>query len=286
METKLLCYAILFLLSLTGCRQQRNLSAVHKTGGLYHTGGCTEPNELIKIWSMIDKKSIRRIILLRGPDVFIDNEPIEIPQECLEGYIELLDNAICQFKIEDTMDMGQTHQIKIITDKRTYLLPSEWMITGDRTDSKTYRGLQNYLFGCDVWDPRYDTTGWTKLHSPRKIWSTLKTENICRIIFCYAMGYNKADEWVVSFEVPQECLQDTIEFLDEAMREQKKIYSIPDAWEGFSGMKIITDRGKYLIPAGWSHSKWPRDDAIYGADWASRRLREYLRNCGWSDPNN
>ena len=210
-------------------------------------------------------------------------------RKCLEGYIELLDKVINQFKISDTSE-GQTNKIKIITNNREYILAGEWMINGNRTDSTTYLALWNYLEGCEVWEPgfrtSYDTTGWTKLHSPRKTWSKLKKENIRRIIFCEAGGYLKADEWVVAFEVPLECLKGTIGLLDKAMREQKKIYSIPDAWEGFSGMKIITDKGKYLIPAGWSHSKWPRDDAIYGADWASSELREYLRKCGWTDPNN
>ena len=120
---------------------------------------------------MIDKKNICRIILLG------EGEPIEIPQECLEGYIELLDKVINQFKISDTSE-GQTNKIKIITNNREYILAGEWMINGNRTDSTTYLALWNYLEGCEVWEPgfrtSYDTTGWTKLHSPRKTWSKLK----------------------------------------------------------------------------------------------------------------
>ncbi|MGB8225473.1 MAG: hypothetical protein WCE45_01205, partial [Sedimentisphaerales bacterium] len=140
---------------------------------------------------------------------------------------------------------------------------------------------------CDAWKVSYDTFGWTKLHSPRKIWPALKKENIQKIIFCCAAGYTKADEWPVIFEVPKDCLKGTIRLLDKAMFEQKKIYRIPpDTWGEFSGMKIVTDKGKYLVLAGWSDSKYSRNKAIIGSDWASSELREYLKNCGWVDPNN
>jgi len=290
MKTKLLCYAILFcivifLSSLSGCRQhKRSFREFGEKHDLTSTFG--DSDRLRKIWYRSKEENIRRIILLG------DGEPIKIPQECLEGYIELLDKAIGQLKIKEIMDIQQINRIKIITDKGEYFIPGEWMIniSSNGIDSTTYRELWNYLEGCEMWQPRYgipyDTSGWTILHSPRKLWPTLKRENIRKIIFCEGSDIKKADDWFVDFEVPQECLKGTIKLLDKAVHEQKKIYHIPDAWMGFSGIKIITDNRKYLVPAGWDSSKWRRDDAIYGADWASSELREYLRKCGWADPNN
>jgi hypothetical protein len=281
----LICMA-LFLFSLTSCKQQRGPMAINDKNDLYYIGGCAMSNNLKEIWSMINKESIRRIIILGS-----SSEPVEIPQECLDGYIEVLDKAINKVKMKQDTNIQQDHRLKIITDTNEYIIPCEWLISGEELDLPTYMDHYNYLEGCEVWQKWsgivYDTTGWTKLHSPRKMWPTLKKENIRKIIFCYGVeGYEKADDWPVMFEVPQSCLGDTIELLDKALHEQKNIYKIPNAWQGFSGMKIITDKGKYLIPAGRSRSKRPHNDTIYGADWASSELKEYLRNCGWADPNN
>jgi hypothetical protein len=275
------------LLSLAGCDRQHSLSAAYGTTNLQRPDESNEPNELIKIWSAIDKKSIRRITILRGPEVSFDNEPIEIPQECLDGYIELLDKAI--YQVKDVTAIQQNY-LKIITDKNVYLIPSGWIFNSKGTDTTTHRELWQYLEGCDTWEEpghiSYDTSGWTKLHSPRKIWPALKKENIQKIIFCCAAGHTKADEWPVVFEVPRNCLKGTIELLDKAIREQKKIYRMLDACGGFCGMKIITDKGKYLVPAEWLKSGHSTNEMIIGSDWASSELREYLGKCGWVDPNN
>jgi hypothetical protein len=282
-------YAVLFLLSLAGCDRQHSLSTAYGATNLQRSDESNEPNELIRIWSAIDKKNIRRITILRGPEVSFDNEPIEIPQECLDGYIELLDKAIYRVKVKDATNIQQNY-LKIITDKNVYLIPSGWIFNSKAIDLTTYGELWQYLEGCDIWRGpghiSYDTSGWTKLHSPRKIWPALKKENIQKIIFCCAAGYTKADEWPVVFEIPRDCLKETIRLLDKAMLEQKKIYRMIGAWMDFSGMKIITDKGKYLVPAVWSDSKYSRNKAIIGSDWASSELREYLSKCGWVDPNN
>ena len=65
----------LFILNLEGCSRQHNFSVSQKTKNLQPFNESNEPNELIKVWSMIDKKNICRIILLG------EGEPIEIPQE-------------------------------------------------------------------------------------------------------------------------------------------------------------------------------------------------------------
>ena len=293
MKTKRLCYvilfcAVLFLSNLTGCRQQHSSLAVNETKDLHHIGGCTETNELQKTWAMIDKKSIRQIVLLRGPEISTANEPIEIPQECLEGYVELLDKAIGQVKCNN---ISQNNPIKIVTDTSVYLIPGDWMINGKCIDIETHRELQYYLFGCEVWNPKfgnpYDTSGWTKCHSPREIWLAIKKENIRKIIFCCSASasISKADEWPVIFEVPQKCLKGTIKLLDKAMNEPKKIYRMAYPWQGFTGMKLITDKEKYLIPAEWPHSKLSKNKMINGSDWASSELLDYLRKCGFDDPN-
>jgi hypothetical protein len=287
MKVQQLLFSITILfLSLNSCKQQNSYFAKCETTNLHQSNQSIEPNELIKVWSLIDKKNIRRIILSRGPEVVTDNESIEVPQECLEGFVELLDKAIHQFKITDTLDIKQTLHIKIITDKNIFFIPGEWMINNKSIDSTT---LWNYLMGCDVWKPKhitYDTNDWTKLHSLRKNWSAMKKENIRRIIFCEGGEEPKIDEWIVVFEVPQNCLKGAIRLLDKAMQEEKKIYRMPEAWMGFSGMKIITDKGKYLVPAEWPRSKYSRNKMIKGSDWASSELLEYLRKCGWTDPNN
>jgi hypothetical protein len=230
---------------------------------------------------MINKENIRKILILGSSDSF------EIPQECLEGYIELLDRAILQLRLGEVVDARQAHCLKIVTDKKEYFLPCEWIVDGKGIDLATHTDIFNYLESCEAWMwtefggylTQYETSEWTKCHSLRKIWPALKQENIRRIIFCYPEGYIKTDEWVVDFEVPQNCLQDTVELLNKAICNPKTYIG---GWNlGFLWMKVITDKGKYLTPLKGYENK-----IICGIDWVSSKLKEYLKKCGWADPNN
>jgi hypothetical protein len=155
-----------------------------------------------------------------------------------------------------------------------------------------------------------DTVGWKVCTRLKSIQGRLENEEIKKIIFCYGNDEKKVDDWTIAFEVPQECLNETIALLDKAANQSKIIYSM-NPWghpalkifkegticcgipqikidivtipvitgKGFpeDGMKIITDKEKYLMPISWSSHT-----SIRGVDWASREIPKYLFECGWS----
>jgi hypothetical protein len=152
-----------------------------------------------------------------------------------------------------------------------------------------------------------DTSGWKVYTRLRGILPGLRKEKIRRIIFCKGDETKKADDWSTDFEVPQECIEGAVELLDKAICQTGTIYSMNHfgypalriftdgtglfglsklkigvseitvmSGKGFpeDGMKIITDRGKYLVPVSSWEGACPT--SLCGADWASRELCTYF----------
>jgi hypothetical protein len=122
--------------------------------------------------------------------------------------------------------------------------------------------------------------GWKACLALRQIWPAVEKENIQRIVFCSGTDVDDIENWR-GFEVPEKALKKSVRLLGKALKESEKrgISWDPgaDIW-GTGRMKIITDKGKYIIPVNWTNEK------IYGNDWRSNELRSFLREEGFKDP--
>ena len=118
-----------------------------------------------------------------------------------------------------------------------------------------------------------DVSKWQEHKNLGKIWSKVESENVQKIIFCET-DVPEIDEWFVRFEVPQEAIAKSIQLMGKALEETK---AKRDVWD-IKRIKIVTDKGKYIVPVGWTGQK------IYGNDWLSKELRDYLRENGFGDP--
>lgn len=278
MKTKILLY-IFFLLCFSGCVQESRIKPDLSSFGLVNKKTLKG-----KIWPAIKQENILNIDFCEG-DIRQEDFRVytfKVPRECLEGVINLLDKAVSSGVIMHEMaNIHELHWIKIQTEKNNYVLPGTWAaynISAIADDLKIYRE------GCELWrNLKNIDNSWKRCHTLRKIWPELKREDICQISFGYSTGQN----FISEFEVPPECLDASVKILDKAMHQPEKINNINSmeftgyAME-FIGIKIIVKSGKkYIFPADWCSGR-----TIYGSDWASSELREYLGKCGWKDLNN
>ncbi len=118
---------------------------------------------------------------------------------------------------------------------------------------------------------------WIECNSLGTIWDDLENQDIQRIAFCET-DIEDIEKWYVRFEVPEECIEKTKELIGKALQDAKKRgFRRESIWDIYR-MKIITDKHKYVVPVRWDSKK------IYGIDWTSYELRDYLRKYGFADP--
>lgn len=127
------------------------------------------------------------------------------------------------------------------------------------------------IAGCA--DTQKDLPKWKGYKTLGEIWSKVKSENAQKFIFCET-DVPEIENWYVRFEVPEKAMDKSIQLMDKALKETKVRR---DIWE-IKRMKIVTDKGKYIVPVNWTSQK------IYGNDWMSYELRNHLRKYGFADP--
>jgi hypothetical protein len=222
----------------------------------------TKYKSLKELWPRLKKEKLEGIILCDG-DLETDVESWlvfgEVPKENLEGIKELFSD-----ELEDRFDMKaqkysiyscQDGMLKIVTNKGKYAVPA------------VDRGPQN---------------NWREYVTLVGLWPHLQKEKIISIGFCDEVLYLDIDIWH-SWYVPKGNLDECIRLIDKAMRDADRHFQWGPYWEG--RMKIVTDKGKYLVPAeiAISNTTSPR---VFGNGWTSCELGEFLKKCGWADPNN
>lgn len=123
--------------------------------------------------------------------------------------------------------------------------------------------------------------GWQACLTLRQIWPAIEKENIRRITFCSVTDVNNINDWYIRYEVPEKAFSKSVRLLGKALKESEKRgigWDLgTDVW-GINRMKIVTDKGKYIIPVDWTGWK------IYGNDWISEELRIFLREYGFDNP--
>lgn len=112
---------------------------------------------------------------------------------------------------------------------------------------------------------------WIKCDKLSDAFDKLEEEKIRRIMFCWNNG-NNVDKYSVTFEIPQKAIAPSVNLMKKAIRKSgfRGYFGY-----GFTVMKIITDANIYVIPTRWD------SEEIYGTDWASSELREYLLKLGF-----
>ena len=219
----------------------------------------TKYKSLDELWPRLKEEKIEKIILCDG-DLETDVESWlvfgEVPKENLENVKELFND-----ELEDRFDMkAQRYSIytcqgmlKIVTNKGKYAVPA------------VERRPQN---------------NWREYSTLVGLWPHLQKEKIERISFCDEDLGVDIDSWA-SRDVPKENLDECIRLIDNAMRNADHNFQWGPYWQG--RMKIITDKGKYLVPAETDicNTTSPK---VYGNGWTSCELGEYLKKCGWAVP--
>ncbi|MBN2019511.1 MAG: hypothetical protein JW749_04730 [Sedimentisphaerales bacterium] len=150
---------------------------------------------------------------------------------------------------------------------------------------------------------RWPSRNWKEYRSLVGIWPRLKKEGIENIMFCYArspqtgddtdsgfqgilewFSFRKRDATIVKWwsrhhEVPKECLPECINILDRTMKDARWRW-LPNyrVWP-VARMLVVTKRGKYIVHAD-SDISIVAMSKVYGDNWVSHELGEYLRKCG------
>jgi len=160
---------------------------------------------------------------------------------------------------------------------------------------------------------RWPTQKWREYRSLVRLWPRLKKEKIESISFCDApyseiakgeeeslfssfkeeivetYGFRTRDEndvksWRVIFEIPKENLQECIKLIDKAMKGAKLSWPFlgPTClmiWQ--ERMLIVTDRGKYIVDHVEAHFSKVDRAKVFGDEWESYELGEFLsKKCG------
>ncbi|MGA2914725.1 MAG: hypothetical protein ABSE89_01730 [Sedimentisphaerales bacterium] len=221
----------------------------------------TKYKSLKELWPKIKNEKIEKVILCDG-DIETDVESWlefgEVPKEYLEKtqerFTEELEN---KFGIKpQTYSVYTCNEgtLKIITDKGKYAAPVEG---------------------------RKPHSNWREYTTLVGLWSHLQKEKIKSIGFCEETLYVDIDSWK-SWYLPKEKLEECRRVIDKAMQEADCHFIWGPNYEG--RMKIVTNKGKYLVPAETEicNTSTPR---VYGNGWSSNELGEFLKKCGFCIPD-
>jgi hypothetical protein len=184
----------------------------------------------------------------------------KIPKENLEYVKEMIADELGQgIPVERYPASTCQGMLKIVTNKGKYV-----------------SRIQEYV----------PQNNWEEHASLVSVWPRLKKEKIASISFCNEVYGLDIDSWPCRDIPPEGNLDECIKLLSNAMQDaDPNNFRWGHVWRG--RMKIITDKGKYLVPAEIEiNSTNPR---VYGNEWISFELGEYLKKCGWiglgTDPN-
>jgi hypothetical protein len=126
-------------------------------------------------------------------------------------------------------------------------------------------------------DEHVPENNWQERVTLVSLWPRLQKESIECIGFCTEERTN-IDSWDC-WNVPKEHLAECIKIIRNAMQNAD-----PNSFDPMrvneGRMKIVTNKGKYLVRAEASASK------VYGNEWSSSELGQFLMKCGFtaSDP--
>jgi len=123
---------------------------------------------------------------------------------------------------------------------------------------------------------------WREHVSLVAIWPRLQKEKIERISFCNEILRVDIDSWACR-NVPKVNLDECIRLIGNAMRSaDPNHFQWGPVWQG--RIKIITDKGKYLVPAETDICK-TTSPRVFGNEWSSAELGECLKKCGFCNSN-
>ena len=194
------------------------------------------------------------------PDTDVDSWYVfgTIPKEELERVKELFGDELekrFNFEVEKYPGLTCQGMLKIVTEKGKYVVP-----VNENTPQSN-------------WEEHASLVG---------LWPRLQKEKIERISFCHGVQRVDIDLWSCQ-DIPRENLDESIRLIDKAIKNaDPEHFKWGIAWQG--RMKIITDKGKYLVPAETEISN-TTSPKVYGNEWTSCELGEYLKKCGWADLN-
>jgi hypothetical protein len=254
---KLFFYTGFFLFVLMPCDKIKCFSELNKKSELPSIGGCAMVADIKEVWSLINSEGISNVILCYGDiDTIQTNskyQEINLSQVQIQKVIDFLEICVGQSQVKKIIDSTRIFQIKIVTKKKhSYFVPAEWLIYGNEALVSNFR---EYLKISELWpnrefEKKHNTFTAEESNDLEKAWIRLKNENIHRIITC-TIGADDIHTLggTYSMEFPQQCIEDIIELLDNAIRASK-IKNIINP-EEVNRYKIITDKGGYLLPAEW-----------------------------------
>jgi tetratricopeptide (TPR) repeat protein len=124
-------------------------------------------------------------------------------------------------------------------------------------------------------------SNWSEYTTLVALWPQLQKEKIISIGFCDEILRIDIDSWR-SWYVPEENLDECIRLIDKAMRDADRRFKWEPDWQG--RMKIITDKGKYLVPAKIEISN-TASPKVCGNAWSSNELGKFLIKCGFTGQN-
>jgi hypothetical protein len=157
-------------------------------------------------------------------------------------------------------------------------------------------------WGHDKWP----TQNWKEYRSLVRIWPRLKKERIESIRFTQATSWQTGTffqeivstlsfriidasvikEWPSGYEVPKENLPECIKIIDKVMKNAQRPWWLGGTcWRiwPLSKMLIVTDKGKYIVRVETDISE-VAGPKVYGEEWMSDELGEYLKKCGFPVP--
>lgn len=146
---------------------------------------------------------------------------------------------------------------------------------------------------------RWPSQNWREYRSLVRIWPRLKKEKIKSIRFTQAMNLqtgsenesffqeivtifsfrirdaNVVESWLPGFEVPKENLPEFVNIVDELMKNTHPGWGLGGHRIWLGRMLIVTDKGKYIIPAETDISE-VAGPKVYGEEWVSYGLGKFL----------
>ena len=163
-----------------------------------------------------------------------------------------------------------------------------------------------YLIYCGY--ERWPTQKWREYRSLVRIWPRLRKEKIESIRFTQPMSpqtglenetffqeivttfsfrardANVVNSWAHGFEVPKENLGECIKIIDKTMKGKSPSWGLGGAEIWLGRMLIVTNKGKYIVHVETDISNVNRSE-VYGEEWESYELGEYLKKCGFPTPS-
>ncbi|MBN1787640.1 MAG: hypothetical protein JW806_04525 [Sedimentisphaerales bacterium] len=175
----------------------------------------------------------------------------KVPKESLEYVKEMIIGELGQgIPAEKYPALTCQGMLKIVTNKGKYVAP-----------------IQEYI----------PQNNWEEHASLVGVWPRLQQENITSISFCDGIQGLDIDLWSCQ-DIPEGNLNECIKLLVNAMQSaDPNNFDWTAIWQG--RMKIITDKGKYLVPAEVEINN--TNPKVYGNEWVSSELGKYLKKSGF-----